>query len=64
MEKVIGNGNAFVAVKQDGSLVTWGDPDYGGDSSATLVGYFLTSFDVLSPNIFFKNPILYVLKQI
>ena len=26
-------GAAFAAVKTDGSVVTWGDADYGGDSS-------------------------------
>ena len=26
-------GRAFAAILADGSLVTWGDPDYGGDSS-------------------------------
>ena len=27
---------AFGAVLSDGSVVTWGDGDYGGDSSASL----------------------------
>ena len=25
---------AFAALKDDGSVVTWGDSDYGGDSSS------------------------------
>ena len=28
-----GSGHAFAAVKSDGSVVTWGWPDRGGDSS-------------------------------
>ena len=27
-------GNAFAAIRADGSLVTWGTPIAGGDSSA------------------------------
>merc|ERR1719162_1978033 len=27
------NRLAFAAVRTDGSVVTWGDPDYGGDST-------------------------------
>ena len=27
------NRSAFAALKEDGSVVTWGDPFYGGDSS-------------------------------
>ena len=27
------NGGAFAAVKSDGSVVTWGDPRFGGDST-------------------------------
>ena len=26
--------SAFAAILSDGSVVTWGDPDYGGNSSA------------------------------
>ena len=29
-------GMAFAALKGDGSVVTWGDPDYGGDSTRVL----------------------------
>ena len=29
---VVGNGVAFAAVKVDGSVVTWGMADFGGDS--------------------------------
>eukprot|EP00933_Yihiella_yeosuensis_P068636 TRINITY_DN7448_c0_g2_i1.p1 TRINITY_DN7448_c0_g2~~TRINITY_DN7448_c0_g2_i1.p1 ORF type:complete len:508 (+),score=103.76 TRINITY_DN7448_c0_g2_i1:72-1595(+) len=32
--KVVGNYDAFAAIKADGSVVTWGDPDCGGDSSS------------------------------
>ena len=28
------NNFAFAAPKEDGSVATWGDSDYGGDSSA------------------------------
>ena len=31
---VSGNCGAFAAVKGDGSVVTWGLPDYGGDCRA------------------------------
>ena len=30
---VVGTENAFAAVKTDGSVVTWGDAENGGDSS-------------------------------
>ena len=33
MLSVAGSGGAFAAVKSDGSVVTWGDRDYGADSS-------------------------------
>ena len=29
---MVGTFSAFAAVKQDGSVVTWGDADYGGNS--------------------------------
>ena len=32
VQTVVGNGNAFAAVKVDGSVVTWGEADSGGDS--------------------------------
>ncbi|MEI7521763.1 MAG: hypothetical protein WCK40_10520, partial [Thermoleophilia bacterium] len=32
------NDRAFAALKQDGSVVAWGDPLYGGDPSCTLDG--------------------------
>jgi hypothetical protein len=28
--KIYSNENAFTAVKSDGSIRTWGNPDYGG----------------------------------
>ena len=31
---VVGNGYAFAAVKEDGSVVTWGGARNGGDSGA------------------------------
>ena len=30
----MGNSRSFAAIRRDGSLVTWGDRKYGGDSSA------------------------------
>ena len=30
-------GGAFAAVTVGGSVVTWGDPDYGGDSSNVAI---------------------------
>ena len=32
VQTVVGNGEAFAAVKVDGSVVTWGRAEYGGDS--------------------------------
>ena len=32
--RLLDNGSAFVAIKQDGSAVAWGDPDRGGNASA------------------------------
>jgi hypothetical protein len=39
-----GNTGAFAAIRGDGSVVTWGDPDMGGDSSgvALQLGYGIT----------------------
>jgi len=34
VEKIFSNGNALAALKKDGSLVTWGRAEYGGDSSS------------------------------
>ena len=34
MQQVQATHNAFAAILEDGSVVTWGDPDDGGDSSA------------------------------
>ena len=31
--KIASTKAAFVALKEDGTIVTWGDPGYGGDSS-------------------------------
>ncbi len=30
------NGNAFAALKADGSAVTWGDADYGGSTTSPV----------------------------
>ena len=29
-----GNESAFAAILADGSVVSWGDPDFGGDNAA------------------------------
>ncbi|CAE7878575.1 HERC2, partial [Symbiodinium microadriaticum] len=34
LQRDIVTGSAFAAILGDGRLVTWGEPDYGGDSSA------------------------------
>ena len=34
---ITATGSAFAAIKSDGSVVTWGDRKYGGDSSAVRV---------------------------
>ena len=33
MQQIRATHNAFAAILADGSVVTWGDPDDGGDSS-------------------------------
>ena len=33
VQTIVTSRSAFAAVKVDGSVVTWGDPDSGGDSS-------------------------------
>ena len=33
---------AFAAIRADGQVVTWGDPDYGGDVHARLGGQSLS----------------------
>ena len=33
------NAGAFAAILADGSVVTWGDPDYGSDSSAAIAQF-------------------------
>ena len=40
--KIFSSANAFAALKEDGSVVTWGHEDYGGDSSSV-------SSDISSP---------------
>ena len=32
--EIFSNGSAFVALKEDGSVVSWGSHSYGGDSSS------------------------------
>ena len=34
MEKIQASAHAFAAVLADGSVVTWGSPEFGGDSSS------------------------------
>ena len=34
VERVQATSSAFAALLEDGSVVTWGDPGFGGDSSA------------------------------
>ena len=34
VQTIVGNDSAFAAVKVDGSVVTWGKPECGGDSRA------------------------------
>ena len=33
VQQIAANKGAFAALRTDGSVVTWGDPEYGGDSS-------------------------------
>lgn len=35
---IFSTGYAFAALKDDGSIVSWGDPSRGGDSSQALAG--------------------------
>jgi hypothetical protein len=41
---VFGTSGAFAALKQDGSVVTWGNPQHGGDSSdvSSLLSFGVT----------------------
>lgn len=48
MKSISGTGYAFAAIKTDGSVVTWGRSDYGGDSSEVA--------DQLKPKKVLKNP--------
>ena len=34
VQQIQATGGAFAAILADGSVVAWGDPDYGGDSSS------------------------------
>ena len=36
VQQILSNDLAFAALKGDGSVVTWGEADTGGDSSAVL----------------------------
>ena len=36
VEQIFSTEKAFVALKDDGSVVTWGDADYGGDNNVGL----------------------------
>ena len=33
VQQIAANKGAFAALRTDGTVVTWGDPEYGGDSS-------------------------------
>ena len=35
VEKIVTNGHAFAAIKEDGSVITWGSEN-GGDSSSVI----------------------------
>jgi hypothetical protein len=37
--KIYSTGNAFAALKADGSIATWGDPDFGGAGAPSGSGY-------------------------
>lgn len=37
VDSVVSNMYAFAARKSDGSVITWGRPDYGGDSSTVAL---------------------------
>ena len=34
IEQIAASGSAFAAIRADGRVETWGDADYGGDSTA------------------------------
>jgi alpha-tubulin suppressor-like RCC1 family protein len=37
--KIYSTGNAFAALKADGSITAWGDPDFGGAGVPSGSGY-------------------------
>jgi hypothetical protein len=37
--KIYSNQYAFAALKADGSIEAWGDPDFGGENAPTEKGY-------------------------
>jgi hypothetical protein len=37
--KIYSNGLAFAALRADGSIKAWGDPDFGGKHAPTDKGY-------------------------
>ena len=50
MDAIYATGTAFAAKKGDGTVVTWGYSDHGGDSSS--VSAQLTGVDVIYSNSF------------
>lgn len=57
-KKVFSNGTSFAVIKNDGSVLTWGDPSTGGDSSAVAAD--LTSNVV---NIYSKSDAFVAVKS-
>ena len=43
VKQIYASDAAFAALKQDGSIVTWGHPEYGGDSS-TIQDWIVTQW--------------------
>ena len=55
--QIYSTGDAFAALRSDGSVVTWGNSSYGGDSSA--VASQLTSGVVSGANIYTNDVVIY-----
>ena len=51
VKQIYASARAFAAVRSDGSVVTWGDPENGGDSSA-VANWFLFVFKDVFPWLF------------
>jgi hypothetical protein len=52
--KIYSNQYAFAALKADGSIKAWGDPDFGGENAPTEKGY--TKIYSKSLHEFLKSP--------